>query len=444
MRSLFARILLWFLATMAVAIFGIVATTIVMAMGAEEPRPGFLSFQSREAQHVYETGGKEALEALLRRMAERGDAIVAFTDAEGRDLVTGEDRSEWLQLARQHRPGFFGPGPLRLGDRHMLARATPDGRYRLFLLVPPRNVNWWFLRPQYLWILGAIVLLCYLLAFNLTKHLRVLQRTVERFGQGDLSARVDFNRRDEVGDLARSFNQMADRTQTLLSAERRLLLDISHELRSPLARLGVAVELARDGDALARDAALNRIEREASRLNELVGELLQVTRAEGDPSSLPVEPLSLDALLDEILTDCEVEARSRGCSLEVREHGPMEVEGDAELLRRAVENVVRNAIRYTPEQTAVEITLERLNGKAVIRVRDYGPGVPAESLPHLFDPFYRVESDRNRNTGGAGLGLSIARRAVELHHGRIEARNAQPGLQVTIELPVKVAAPVAH
>jgi two-component system, OmpR family, sensor histidine kinase CpxA len=109
-----------------------------------------------------------------------------------------------------------------------------------------------------------------------------------------------------------------------------------------------------------------------------------------------------------------------------------------------VENVVRNAIRYTPEQTAVEITLERLNGKAVIRVRDYGPGVPAESLPHLFDPFYRVESDRNRNTGGAGLGLSIARRAVELHHGRIEARNAQPGLQVTIELPVKVAAPVAH
>jgi signal transduction histidine kinase len=233
--------------------------------------------------------------------------------------------------------------------------------------------------------------------------------------------------------LARTFDRMAERIETLLAAERRLLLDISHELRSPLARLRVAVEMARSGDDL--DSALNRIQKESDRVNSLVGQLLQVTRAEGDPSSLRRNPVRLDVLVQQLVDESTIEAAARGCSLQYQKHDVVTVEGDPELLRRAVENVMRNAIRYSPPESPVDVSVARRNGTAVVDVRDRGPGVPEESLPRLFDPFYRVENDRGRNSGGIGLGLSIARRAIELHKGSIRARNAAPGLEVELELP---------
>jgi two-component system sensor histidine kinase CpxA len=226
---------------------------------------------------------------------------------------------------------------------------------------------------------------------------------------------------------------MAGRIETLLAAERRLLADISHELRSPLARLGVAVELARSGED--REAALNRIQKESDRLNALVGQLLQVTRAEGDPNSLRRNRVRLDDLLQQLVDDAHIEAAARGCSIAYGRGEPVTVEGDPELLRRAVENVIRNAIRYSPKEAPIEVTVGRNDGKALVDVRDHGPGVPEEALPRLFDPFYRVETDRDRASGGIGLGLSIARRAVELHKGAIRARNAHPGLEVELELP---------
>jgi signal transduction histidine kinase len=277
------------------------------------------------------------------------------------------------------------------------------------------------------------VFFCYWLARYLTRPVRNLQKAVERFGHGDLSARSGTTRKDELGDLGRAFDRMAGRIETLLHAERRLLLDISHELRSPLARLAVAIELARSGDDL--ECALNRIQKEADRLNSLVGQLLQVTRAEGDPSSLRREAVRLDEMVGQLVSDSALEASSHGCRVEYGRHEPVTVEGDPELLRRAVENVMRNAIRHAPPETAVEVKLARDNGRAVIDIRDHGPGVPEEALPRLFDAFYRVESDRDRTSGGIGLGLSIARRAVELHKGSIRARNAQPGLEVELELP---------
>jgi two-component system sensor histidine kinase CpxA len=278
------------------------------------------------------------------------------------------------------------------------------------------------------------VLLCYWLAYHLTRPVRRLQRAVERFGRGDLSARSGSVRRDELGELARTFDRMADRMETLLAAERRLLLDISHELRSPLARLGVAIELARSGDNL--EAALNRIQKESDRLAALVGQLLQVTRAEGDPGSLRRDPVRLDELVEQLVDDSSIEAASHGCGVKYQRREPVTVAGDEELLRRAVENVLRNAIRHAPRDTDVEIKLARSNGQVVVDIRDHGPGVPEEALAQLFDAFYRVETDRNRTSGGIGLGLSIARRAVELHKGKIRARNAQPGLEVELELPV--------
>jgi two-component system sensor histidine kinase CpxA len=223
------------------------------------------------------------------------------------------------------------------------------------------------------------------------------------------------------------------RIETLLSAERRLLQDVSHELRSPLTRLDVAVDLASTSDDPGE--YLGRIKRDIGRLTVLVNELLQLTRAEGDPLTHKLEGVRLDELMEGLIEDCEVEAEAKGCWLDRTSDEPCTVRGEPELLRRAVENVVRNAVRHAPADTAIEIGLEQRGDVATLSVRDHGPGVPDDLLKTIFEPFFRVEGDRSRASGGVGLGLAIARRAVELHQGKITAQNAHPGLVVHIELP---------
>src|SRR5271166_4424932 len=200
-----------------------------------------------------------------------------------------------------------------------------------------------------------------------------------------------------------------------------------------LARLGFAVELAREGDE--RDEALARVCKEADRITALVGELLQFTRIEGDPTAGKWGDVALHHLLDDIVDDCDLEAEARGCRLVLRSVQPTVISGERELPHRAVENIVRNAIRHAPEGTTVEIALELRGDMALISVRDYGTGVPEASLTDIFKPFFRVEDDRSRASGGVGLGLAIARRAVEVHQGKISASNARPGLVITISLP---------
>ena len=172
-----------------------------------------------------------------------------------------------------------------------------------------------------------------------------------------------------------------------------------------------------------------------------MAELLQVTRVEGDPSMQKMETVPLDELLGDLVYDSLLEAKAKDCTLLLKAPIPVTLTGDEELLRRAIENVIRNAIRYAPHGTSIDIELSRIDDAARISVRDYGPGVPEEALPRIFDPFYRVDSDRNRMSGGLGLGLAIARRSVELHKGTLTARNAQPGLLTTIELPITSPAP---
>ncbi len=429
MRSLFTRILLWFLVTLLLAVAALVLAA--ARSSAEQPsRPlpfrMLLMLQAAQAQHAYETGGREELAATLQRFHGWGLPPVVMTDSAGRDLLTGADRSDLIREARAPR--------FPLGREHVvLGRESPDHRFWLFEILPRRRWFAFFVHPQYLWILGLAVALCYGLALFLTSPLRRMQNAAERFSQGDFAFRIASKRSDELGQLARTLDRMAERIETLLAAERRLLLDISHELRSPLTRLGVAVELARSSEN--RDAALDRIQREADRLNALVGELLQVTRAEGDPSTMRTEDLSFGDLVATIVDDCSIEAGARGCTLALACSDPAPVRGDAELLRRAVENVIRNAIRHAPEGSAIDVEVTAGEQTVKVRVRDRGPGVPEETLPRLFDPFYRVESDRDRSSGGVGLGLSIARRAVQLHRGEIRARNASPGLEVEVDLP---------
>jgi methyl-accepting chemotaxis protein len=247
MRSLFAKTLLWFLATTAVAIAGIIITTAATFSSTEGRGPLglLLSVQTEQAKRAYETGGREALATALARFQQITQFQVLFTDAKGTDLLTGKAHPELMSLpkprGRWRLPFPFGGRP------PIIARQDSTRQYRLFLIDQRRDFTFFFLQPQHLWIIGLVVLLCYAFAYHLTSPVRRLGAVVDCFGRGDFSARAPANRKDELGELARSFNQMAGRIQTLLAAERRLLLDISHELRSPLARLGVAVELARSG-----------------------------------------------------------------------------------------------------------------------------------------------------------------------------------------------------
>jgi signal transduction histidine kinase len=429
-RSLFARILVWFLAAIAVTAIAFVVTSALTISETRErhfPLALLVRIETRVARAAYESGGRAGLAAALQRFSDDTAMRGFLVDSTGRDLLSGEDRSEIVHTPLR----VSGRAALR-GENTFLSHTTEDGHYAFVLEVPRRRFFLTFLNPHYLGVLGLVVLLCYALARSLTAPLRRLQKAVDEFGQGNLSARVRSKRADELGELSRNFDRMADRIASLMTAERRLLGDVSHELRSPLARLSVAVELARSGDDL--DAPLNRIQREADRLNALVGELLQVNRAEMDPRSRKQDDIRVDELVGGIVEDSRIEADARNVSLVFENPPEATLQGDGELLRRAVENIVRNAIRYAPAGTQIDVTLDVNPGRVKIAVRDRGPGVPEEALTHLFDAFYRVDSDRNRSSGGVGLGLSIARRAVELHNGVLRAKNADPGLRVEIEL----------
>lgn len=431
MKSVYAKILIWCFGTLLVSLvaFGFISTFVLFHIeGRGGIMPRIDAMVLHEASAAYETGGPSKLAAYLNSVHSFIQGQRYLTDSAGKDLVTGEDRSELLASIKSE----WGI-PHRSAGHTVVGQASSDGRFRLIgVLDPP--VGRWSLAPYYLMVLAAVGLLCWALAASIASPLRAMARTVERFGRGDLSVRTNSRRNDEIGEVARAFDLMAERIGTLLAAERRLLQDVSHELRAPLARMTFAAELIRT--ASDREAAVVRLKKEIDRLSNLVGILLQMTRAEGDPDASHRERVSLKELLDEVIEDCWMEADARGCQIVFNRCGDLTTIGDGDLLRRAIENIVLNAIRFTRKGSAVELDLGRSKGGATIRVRDYGPGVPAEALPKLFQPFFRVDDSRDSATGGMGLGLAIARRAIGLHHGRVWAENAVPGLTVSIELPM--------
>lgn len=432
MRSLFAKLLTWFLLALAVSLAGFLLTSAHLAARSADPggiMASCLQLQLEGAVAAYQGGGQAGLASYLERINKMFPARYALLDAANRDLLTAEDRSAEVAQARERprRP----PPP---GSPLLIERTTSDGRYRLLAAALPRFDPLAYL-PYYAWIVVLVALMTAGFAWHLTTPLRQLRQTVSRFGQGDLTQRARSRRKDELGDLAREFDRMADRIETLLTAERRLLQDVSHELRSPLSRLALAVELARTSED--REAALARVKKEVARLSALVAELIEMTRAEGDLSTRQSEPLLLDELIGSVVEDCALEAEAKGCRIECRCDGGLEFSGDRKLLVRAVENVLRNAIRHAPEGSVVSVEACRSAANHLIRVRDYGPGLPEEMLEQVFRPFFRVEADRSRDSGGVGLGLSIAQRAVRLHGGEIQARNAGPGLEVEIRLPTE-------
>ena len=275
---------------------------------------------------------------------------------------------------------------------------------------PPPPPLW--LWPYLVLVALLIAVMCWVFTLHLVNPVRHLRATVREFGAGHLTLRTESKRHDELGDLARDFDLMADRIETLLTSERRLLQDVSHELRTPLARLVLAVELMRPEEA----------KQEVARLSSLIGELVDMTRAEGGLMKVHRETVDLSALLEETAARHKV-------TLAADKH--LVCHGHAALLRRALDNVLENAVRYSPEGNPPTLSATCKEGCVVICVRDFGPGVPEEALVDMFRPFYRaVPNDAH----GVGLGLAIAQRAVRLHRGEIRARNAHPGLEVAISL----------
>ena len=292
--------------------------------------------------------------------------------------------------------------------------------------------------------LGALVLLIGAFSLWIARYLSApvgsLRRATQKLSAGDLSARVGQpvdRRHDEIGELARDFDAMAERLEALLDGQRRLLRDVSHELRSPLARLGVALELARRRSGTDIQEALDRIERESARLDQLIGQLLLLERLEVGQPGVDRAIFDLCGIFAEVVEDATFEAAANGCEVHFEPCEACLFEGYPELLRSALDNVLRNAVRHTGEGTAVEAALTMTAGEAILTIRDHGPGVSEEQIETLFEPFSRVADARDRASGGVGLGLAISDRAVRVHGGAMKARNHPGGgLEVVIRLPV--------
>jgi two-component system, OmpR family, sensor histidine kinase CpxA len=343
---------------------------------------------------------------------------------------------------------FFPP---KNGGMAGLRIVGPGGKpYAVVAEMPPfppppdHRDPWIMIVVRLLVVLTVSGLICYLLARYLTAPILKLGAAARRLASGDLSARVSpalGSRKDEISVLALDFDHMAERIESLLNSQRTLLRDISHELRSPLARLNVALELCRKGSEPELGRSLGRIERESGRLNDMIGQLLTLNRVESGISDLGKKRIDLAKMLREITDDADFEAKSRNRGVNVTVKEACFMEGDEDLLRRAIENAARNAVRYTQDGSSVEVSLRcirnRNDSRGLITIRDHGAGVPEASLSHLFQPFYRVGEGRERETGGTGLGLAITEAAVRIHGGTVYAANSsEGGLMIEISLPL--------
>jgi two-component system sensor histidine kinase CpxA len=399
-----------------------------------------------EGQRVAERDGVDGLRKWLAALDRRELVPLLLIGPDGDDLL-GRPVPERLaqHLAREAtRPPRF-PGR---ESRRLTIELPDQTEYRLVPDFQAVTLGRVLRRPRVIAlpiVVAAIVsgLVCLLLARYLTAPIGRLRRATEAYAAGDLNPRVAptlGTRRDEIADLARAFDHMAQRLQELMSSQRQLLSDVSHELRSPLARLQVALGLARQRADGRAGAELDRIEGETERLNDLIGQLLSLSRLEAGVMKPEHEPVDIGEILAAVAADADYEARASKRRVEVTKVEPVVVPGDAALLHSALENIVRNAVRYTAENTTVSLSLDRPagpSGKLTIRIRDYGPGVPAEMLPRLFEPFVRVDDARDRTRGGYGLGLAIAQKAIRLHGGEVTARNEpEGGLSVIVTLPV--------
>ncbi len=462
MKSLFARIFLYFWLAMGLILAGSVgvAATFVWKRTAEFQSMVPSELASSAEQRLRE-GGLDDLRKWAGKIQREHPGLDVFVvDAAGKPVTKGPMpdfmKRRVHNMAREgflkgpaKRGGPPGGDPLRSAPQ---VTALDGSVYTLFFAQAPAWSPSVLGTPDIQALLLLIAMgisgsICWYLARSVTRPVERLQASARALADGNLDARVgdEFaSRKDELAVLAHDFDQMADRLRSLIDSKEVLLRDVSHELRTPLARLRLALGLARrEGANLDREH--DRIEREAERLDELIGEILRLARLNATQPNLHRDKFDYANLVADVAEDARLEATEQGKQVSFTYPGEVSIEADEELLRSAIENVVRNAVRFTADGTAVELTLTQQNDTAVLVVRDHGPGVPEAELSRLFEPFYRVHQQaRERDTGGYGLGLAITARVISAHQGQVEARNAADGgLLVTLRVPLKPAAATA-
>lgn len=404
------------------------------------------------AVNAYETGGEPAFQAEIKNLPSVRPSSINLFDNLGNPLVTKGEEPPFYALMARDVSETGHTEVIRFGFRIMYACALESAtghRYAAVLVISPplyrlANPRFWFNLAIAMIPAGFV---CMGLALYLTRPITKLRAAARRLAGGELDARAGplrFDRRDELGDLARDFDAMAAQIQVLMTAQRRFVVDVSHELGAPLTRMHLALALLRRHMSEKENGALLRIERETDKLSNLVQQLLLLAGLEA--GRIPAEtlvPISLQFLCGSIIDDANFEAAQVDCHVAGSQQEATFL-AYPNLLRRAIDNVLRNAIRYAPPGTTVEVdcSVNRDEQTVTVEVLDRGPGVPESMLADIFRPFFRTAEGRETSSGGTGLGLAIASEAVHLHDGNIEAKNRLGGgLQVSITLPLKTSPP---
>jgi len=450
MRSLFLKIFLWFWATVIATGVALVLTFIMEPRSVPSRWHATLTdtarFSGTIAAETAERDGDASATAYLQQIAQSTHMRACLFDAAG-SVVAGNTCGSFQGMTAQVVASGSSDFSMRFGIARVALRVRgPSGHDYIFateLPAGPRaalGINRTAVFLQWAVALLVSALICSLLTRYLTAPVLRLREMSQKLAGGDLTARTSSaqaRRKDEIGDLVRDFNAMAGTIEELVSRQRQLISDVSHELRSPLARLNVALDLGRERKG--NDRAFEQMQEDLQLLDEMIGRLLTLAKLDIGAAQVPMQEVDLAEVVSRIARAAEFESQdSQG--IRVTTSGSCVVRGGVELLHSAIENVIRNAVRYTEKGTAIEVQLERLSaasgGRVRVVVRDHGPGVPDSELKNIFQPFYRVTDARDRQSGGTGLGLAIAERVVRIHGGTIRAENAAPhGLKVEIDLP---------
>ena len=383
----------------------------------------------------------DEIDAWQRQLAENDiNLFVVYTGKSplSRPLFSTEIQALFTALTNTHYSSKSSFSRLRIGRKE---RSINGQEIQFVLDMPSPNL---FRARELISSVGtqlvlgllASALICYVLARYLTRNIERLSVAARALAKGDLTARAHLthlSKNDELSNLGHDFNQMASTLEASKKSQNRLVRDISHELRSPLARLQIALEIARQKG---NSVQLDRIERESQRLNELISQLLTMPD-DGAPLN---DTVDLVELIDSIIEDGTIEAEVKGVTLLLKsDYKEALVTAAVEQLHSAFENIIRNAIHYTRNNTKVTISITphlKNNSAVDVRIIDQGDGVPENEIDHIFEPFYRVDRARNRDTGGYGIGLAIVQRVMARHSGKVNASNTREGLCIGVVLPL--------
>ncbi len=460
MNRLYLRIFLAFWLVIALVISGVwFINSRLGAMQADERSQrerieALRSDLTRESEAAFREDGEDGLRRWLQQLDRQFRQLNVRMITPDGDELRGKELPVELQRVAARWRASEARGPLRRFGRGyiMLQINQPPDTYLLVLQRQPESVLMRVFGPLGPWGLLALAfavsgLVCFVLARTITRPLLELQNIGRALAGGNLDARARtpwLHRGDELGDLCCNFNRMAERLQELVLRQRQLLRDVSHELRSPLARMQVALVLAEDASAeTSRLKHLARVRTECEYLEALISQILDYTRL-FENQVLRQRPVDVSELLGEIASAARLEGEPRAVDVELEIEPAISIEAEPELLRRSIENVVRNALRHSPPQARVEIALKCGAQLLHIEVRDRGSGVNEADLEHIFEAFVRLSPERSESGSGGGIGLTIAREAVRRHGGRIGARNRPDGgLIVDIELPLNTSQQIA-